>query len=66
MVILMVFGAFLIISAAETLYENLHSHQKIVCSALLAMENTWTCDILRTADTKLVRQIKYMTFAKQN
>lgn len=62
----MVFGAFLIISATETLYENLHSHQKIVCSALLAMENTWTCDILRTADTKLVRQIKHMTFAKQN
>lgn len=62
----MIFAAFLSTSATEAPEENLHSLYKIVCRALLAMEKAGHCDILRTADTKRKRQIKYTTFAKQN
>lgn len=64
---LMVFGAFLSISATEALYKNLHSQYKTFCSALLAMEKQHaTVTLSELQIKKLMRQMKYMAFAKQN
>lgn len=66
-VTVMVFGAFLSISATAALYENLLlTLQNFLLSPLGYGKTTCNCDIIRIADTKLMRQIKYMTFAKQN
>lgn len=63
---LAVFNAFLSMLATHALYENLHKtlHYKTFGSDLLAIEKQHRTVTL--SDTKLMRQIKSTTFAKQN